>query len=104
MKVCIRFHVKYTTCNIGIKQNFLCINICSVPIVVLKPEHNKQGFSTPRGLEDVNVSVNHVSSHLSEYCIKSFYWEFWTRKHFILFYFILLFVLTVLARKSMRNT
>ena len=36
------FHLRYN--NIGIKLDFLCINICWAPIVVQKPERVKQGF------------------------------------------------------------
>ena len=33
----------------GIKYDFLCINICWAPKVVLKPESVKQGFREPPG-------------------------------------------------------
>ena len=36
------FHLRYD--NIGIKHDFLCINICWAPIVVLKHECVKLGF------------------------------------------------------------
>ena len=41
------FYVRFN--NIGIKYDFLCINICWAPKVVLKPESVKQGFREPPG-------------------------------------------------------
>ena len=47
--------------NIGIKHDFLCINICWFPREVLKPEPKRRGFQhLPRGPADVNVSEKHV--------------------------------------------
>ena len=40
-----------------------------------------EGFTSPRGLENVNIEVKHVSYLLSDYCIKSFLARnFWTKK------------------------
>ena len=39
-------------------------------------------LTTPRGLEDVNVEVKHVSSLLSDYCMKSFLLEIFGQKAF----------------------
>ena len=51
----------YIAMNIGIKHDFLCINICWAPREVLKPEPEKGGFQhLPRGPADVNVSERHV--------------------------------------------
>ena len=41
------FHVRYN--YIGVKHDFLCINIWLAPKVALKPESVKQGFSEPPG-------------------------------------------------------
>ena len=47
--------------NIGIKHNFLCINICWAMKEVLKPEPERRGFQHfPRGPTDVNVSEKHA--------------------------------------------
>ena len=47
--------------NIGIKHDFLCINICLAPREMLRPEPERRGFQPlPRGLIDVNVSEKHV--------------------------------------------
>ena len=49
MEVCMGFHLSYN--YIGVKHDFLCINIWLAPKVALKPESVKQGFSdSPRGL------------------------------------------------------
>ena len=49
--------------NIGIKLDFLCINIYRAPREMLKPEPERRGFQPlPRGLVDVNVSEKHVLS------------------------------------------
>ena len=45
MEVCMGFHLRY----IGVKHDFLCINIWWAPKVALKPESVKQGFSEPPG-------------------------------------------------------
>ena len=46
---------------IGVKHDFLCINICRAPREMLKPEPERQGFRPlPRGPVDVNVSEKHV--------------------------------------------
>ena len=47
MEVCIGFHVRYN--YIGVKHDFLCINIWLAKKVALKPESVKQGFSEPPG-------------------------------------------------------
>ena len=44
---CVGSHLRYN--YIGIKHDFLCINIWLAPKVVLKPESVKQGFSEPPG-------------------------------------------------------
>ena len=52
-------------CIIGIKHDFLCINICWAPREVLKPEPGRRGFQhLPRGTADVNVLEKHVWSLL----------------------------------------
>ena len=51
--------------NIGIKHDFLRINICLAPTEMLKPEPERRGFQPlPRGPADVNVSEKHVWSLL----------------------------------------
>ena len=47
MEVCMGFHLRYN--YIGVKHDFLCINIWWAPKVALKPESVKQGFSEPPG-------------------------------------------------------
>ena len=47
IEVCMGFHVRYN--YIGVKHDFLCINIRWAPKVALKPESVKQGFSEPPG-------------------------------------------------------
>ena len=47
MEVCMGFHVRYN--YIGVKHDFLCINIWWAPKVALKPESVKQGFLEPPG-------------------------------------------------------
>ena len=47
MEVCMRFHLRNN--YIGVKHDFLCINIRWAPKVALKPESVKQGFSEPPG-------------------------------------------------------
>ena len=47
--------------NIGIKHDFLCINICRATREMLNPEPERGGFQPlPRGPVDVNVSEKHV--------------------------------------------
>ena len=55
-----------TLSNIGIKHDFLCINICLAPREALKPEPERRGFQhLPRGPADVlNVSEKPVWSLL----------------------------------------
>ena len=49
----------------GIKHDFLCINICRASREILKPEPKRRGFQPlPRGPVDVNVSEKHVWSLL----------------------------------------
>ena len=51
--------------NIGIKHDFLCINICWALREVLKPEPERRVFQhLPPGLADVNVSEKYVWSLL----------------------------------------
>ena len=51
--------------NIGIKHDFLCINIHWTPRAVLKPKPERRGSQhLPRGPADVNVSEKHVWSLL----------------------------------------
>ena len=40
------FHVRYN--KIGLKHDFLCINIWWAPKVALKPESVKKGFQSPK--------------------------------------------------------
>ena len=40
------FHVRYN--NIGLKHDFLCINIWWAPKVALKPVSVKKGFQSPK--------------------------------------------------------
>ena len=63
--------------SIGIKHDFLCINICWIPREVLKPEPERQWFQhLPRCLADVNVSEKHVWSLLM--CKNIFFvWKLW---------------------------
>ena len=47
--------------NIGIRHDFLCINISLTPREVLKPEPERRGFQDlPRRPAYVNVSEKHV--------------------------------------------
>ena len=69
MEVCMYFHLRYN--KIGLKHDFLCINIWWAPKVALKPESvKKRVFRAPRGILDVYVAVKHVLLLLSEYCIE----------------------------------
>ena len=45
MEVCMGIYLMYN--YIGVKHDFLCINIWWAPKVALKPESVKQGFSEP---------------------------------------------------------
>ena len=47
MEVCMGFYLRYN--YIGVKHDFLCINIRSAPKVALELESVKQGFSEPQG-------------------------------------------------------
>ena len=47
MEVCMGFHLRYN--YIGVKHDFLCINLWWAPKVALKLESVKQGFSEPPG-------------------------------------------------------
>ena len=47
MEVCMGFHLRYN--YIGVKHDFLYINLWWAPKVTLKLESVKQGFSEPSG-------------------------------------------------------
>ena len=61
IKYFLFFFSLYCIIIIGIKHDFLCINICWAPREVLKSEPERRGFQhLPRGPADVNVSEKHV--------------------------------------------
>ena len=55
--------------NVGIKHDFLCINICWAPREVLKPEHERQGFQhLPRAQQMLMYQKSMFDRY---YCIKT---------------------------------
>ena len=70
--------------NIGIKHDFLCINICWAPREVLKPEPERRGFQhLPRGPADVNVSEKPVWSLLFNFFFARKPWRNCFKKFFL---------------------
>ena len=59
--VCLPSLFSLVTINIGIKHDFLCINVCWTPREVLKPGPERRVFQHfPRGPADVNVSEKRI--------------------------------------------
>ena len=58
----------YSNMNIGIKHDFLCINICWAPRKVLKPEPERQGFNTSRGAQQMLMYQKSMFDRY--YCMK----------------------------------
>ena len=81
---------------IGIKHDFVCINICWAPREVLKPKPERRGFQQlPTGPADVNVSEKHVRSlllHKNQFFFARKLWRNCFRKFFL--------PVPIMARKS----
>ena len=95
------FQIREGTCFlfgiIGIKHDFLCINICWAPREVLKPEASLKGkgFNTTWGAQQMLMYQKSMFDHY--YCIKTcfFAWKLW-RNCFKKFFL----PVPIMARKS----